>query len=252
MNNLIFLISENASWKDEKKKLVEPSDIFNIGKNSDLNTKLATLARKVELKAEQYKTVKRQTFDSRYIPSKNYFEDDGTQSYLVFQLVSGYFKTVANTSKVTAWKSKGLSDKGIKPPSTSDNSLNPGINYFDNFWIRLKFQRNCLEQEKVTFTHMLIVNIYIVHGINVWSFTAVQDFTLENCLFRADKFNTNADSDKYKFSGYGIGFDESGIFLLSVGSGFDQNVIIFWADMSSSVHTDNKKKDILIKVQRIG
>ena len=51
----------------------------------------------------------------------------------MFQLVSGYFKTVANTSKVTAWKSKGLSDKGIEPPSTSDNSLNPGINYFDNF-----------------------------------------------------------------------------------------------------------------------
>ena len=30
------------------------------------------------------------------------------------------------------------------------------------------------------------------------------------------------------------------------GSGFGQNVIIFGADMSSSIHVDNKGKDILI------
>ena len=210
-----------------------------------------TLATKAELKAEQDKSVKLQTFDSRYICSKSYFEDDGTQSCLVFQLLSGYFKTVANTSKVTAWKSKGLSDKGIKPPSTSNNSLNPGINYFDNFGIRLKFQGNCLEQGKVTFTYILVVNIYIVHGINLRPFIVVEDFMLEKCLFRAAKFNTNADSDKYKYSGNGIGFDENGFFLLSVGGRLDQNVI-FGADMSSSVHIFNKKKDILRKVQHNG
>ena len=41
----------------------------------------------------------------------------------------------------------------------------------------------------------------------------------------------------YKYSGYGIGFD---------GIEFDKNVIIFGADMSSSVHIDNKNKDISI------
>ena len=30
------------------------------------------------------------------------------------------------------------------------------------------------------------------------------------------------------------------------GGGFGQNVLIFGADMSSSVHIDNKKKDILV------
>ena len=34
------------------------------------------------------------------------------------------------TSKVTMWKSEGLSNESIKSPSMSDNS--PGINYFDN------------------------------------------------------------------------------------------------------------------------
>ena len=42
----------------------------------------------------------------------------------------------------------------------------------------------------------------------------------------------------------GVGFDRKIIF--SVGDGFGRNCIIFGVDMSSSVHVDNKKKDILI------
>ena len=56
----------------------------------------------------------------------------------------------------------------------------------------------------------------------------------------------NADFDKRKCSGYGIGFDESRSFSLSDGSGFGENVIISGGDMSSSVHVYHKKKDILI------
>ena len=55
----------------------------------------------------------------------------------------------------------------------------------------------------------------------------------------------NADTDKYKYLGYGIGFDSRATFLFPDGS-FAQNVIIFEADMSSSVHIDNKIKDILV------
>ena len=55
----------------------------------------------------------------------------------------------------------------------------------------------------------------------------------------------NADIDKYKYSGYGIGFDRRSSFSFPSG-GFGQNVLIFGADMSSSIHVDNKKKDILV------
>ena len=55
----------------------------------------------------------------------------------------------------------------------------------------------------------------------------------------------NADIDKYQYSGYVIGFDRRSSFLFP-GGVFGQNVIIFGVDMSSSVHVDNKKKDILI------
>ena len=50
---------------------------------------------------------------------------------------------------------------------------------------------------------------------------------------------------RYKFSGYGVGFDRHGTF--SAGNNrFGKNVIIFGVDMSSSVNFDNKGKDILI------
>ena len=55
----------------------------------------------------------------------------------------------------------------------------------------------------------------------------------------------NADIDKYKYSGYGIGFDRRWNFSFPSGR-FGQNVITFGVDMRSSTKIDNKKKDILI------
>ena len=69
-------------------------------------------------------------------------------------------------------------------------------------------------------------------------------FNARKYLFGAVILVKNADIDKYKYSGYGIGFDRDGIF--SVGNGFGKNVITFGVDMSSSVHVDKKKNDILI------
>ena len=57
--------------------------------------------------------------------------------------------------------------------------------------------------------------------------------------------NKKADIEKYRYSGYGIGFDRRSSFSFPSG-GFGQNVLIFGADMRSSIHIDNKKKDILV------
>ena len=56
----------------------------------------------------------------------------------------------------------------------------------------------------------------------------------------------NAGPDKYKYSGQGIRLAGRGSFSLNDGNGFGKNVIIFGADMSSSVHLDNNKKYIMI------
>ena len=87
--------------------------------------------------------------------------------------------------------------------------------------------------KKVTFTHekcwIFILYIYID-----------KDFVLRNSLFGAFGMTTNANLDKYKYCGYGIGFDARWSFSSSDGNRFGKNVIIFGSDMSSSVHADNK------------
>ena len=64
------------------------------------------------------------------------------------------------------------------------------------------------------------------------------------CIFSAIKLTKNTTAfDKYKYPGYGIAFDAFGSFLLSNGSGFGKNAIIFAGDMSSlSILIIEKKK----------
>ena len=68
---------------------------------------------------------------------------------------------------------------------------------------------------------------------------------MENCLFGVVTLTKNADIDKYKYSDYGIGFDRGSSFSFSSG-GYGKNVLIFGADMSTSIDIDNKNKDILV------
>ena len=96
----------------------------------------------------------------------------------------------------------------------------------------------------MAFTHKSVVNIYILSDIDSWSIIQGADLALGNSLFGAFRLIDNADPDKYKYSGYGIGFDARRSFSLSDGSRFGKYVTIF--DMSLSVHIDTKKKDILI------
>ena len=110
--------------------------------------------------------------------------------------------------------------------------------------MRAKFIGDYLKQPKVSCTHKIIVNIYIVYELGACS-SNNNDPTLKNCLFGAVTLTKNTDIDKYGYSGYGIGFDRRSSFSFP-GGGFGQNVLIFGVDMSSSSHIDKKKKDILV------
>ena len=75
-----------------------------------------------------------------------------------------YFKlnTVVNViDRVLSWQSKGLSNESIKPPATSNYSLNPKLSY--NTKIRVQFTRSCLKQPNFTFTHKKVVNILFMN-----------------------------------------------------------------------------------------
>ena len=158
-----------------------------------------------------------------------------------------YFKinTVNNTTNyVSSWQSKGLSAESIKPPPTSDNSLTPALSYYDASKIRVEFTKRCLKQDKITSNHGKVVNMYTIYELGASS-SSNSDPTIKNCLFGAVTLTKNADIEKYKYSGYGIGFDRRSSFSFP-GGGFVQNIIIFGVDMNSSIHIDNKGKDILI------
>ena len=62
-----------------------------------------------------------------------------------------HVRIIANTKYISEWKSKGVSDENIKPP-TSDNSLTPLIDYY-SYNIRVKFNGSILRQPKVSYTH---------------------------------------------------------------------------------------------------
>ena len=153
---------------------------------------------------------------------------------------------ITNTDYVSSWKSKGLSTESIKPPTTSDNSLTPALNYYSTK-IRVKFTGSCLKQSKISYTHGKVVNIYIVYELGASS-SHNNDPTLKKSLFAAVTLTKNADIDKYGYSSYGIVFDRRSSFSFA-GGGFGQNVLIFRVDMSFSAHSDNKKKDILVLVK---
>ena len=98
-----------------------------------------------------------------------------------------------------------MSDDTIKPPFTSTNILNPLLNYVGTK-IRVEFKGSCLKQDKILFNHGKIVNIYIVHEVNK-NFNISSYPTLKKCLFGPVKLTKHANIDRYKYSGYGIGFD---------------------------------------------
>ena len=145
---------------------------------------------------------------------------------------------------VLSWTSKGLSNESIKRPTTSDNSLTPPLNYYGTK------KRVCFDRakDKVIFNHGKIVNIYIVcELIRIANINGNRNsnLTVQNALFGAVSLTKNANVKKYKYSGYGIAFDRASSFSFSGGRN-GQNVIIYGVDMNSSVHVDNKGKDILI------
>ena len=143
---------------------------------------------------------------------------------------------IDNTHYVSSWESKGLSAETIKPPATSDNSLTPALSYYGTK-TRVRFTGSCLKQSTISHNHRPIINIYIVYELGASS-SHNNDPTLKTCIFGVVTLTKNADIEKYGYSGYGTGFDRRSSFSFP-GSGFDENVLIFGADMSLSAHINN-------------
>ena len=147
---------------------------------SSINNKIAENKTKNESIENELKKLK--TLDLGYFTGKSYFEEDGSQNYLVFQPIRRYFKI--NKKYISSRKSKGLSDETITPYATFDSSLTPLIVYYGSK-VRVKFNKGCLKQpNKLPYDYGSKVNIYIVYELGASS-SNESGPTLKNCLFGA-------------------------------------------------------------------
>ena len=219
----------------------------NLVRNTDFDTELQSLNKRITSNKTKHLLVenelkKLEAFVMAYFRGRNLLEgNDGVQNLLVFQLVSKYLKTISGDITVSEWWSKGISNEVLKSHNTpvpESSALKRNM--------YLKLNGSCLKTVK-KLTHVfkgpMTFKACIVYSLssNLNNF----DFGLEKSLLGSIRLVKNADIDKYKYLGYAIGFDARGTFLFSDGS-FAQNVIIFGSDMSSSVHANNKTKDILV------
>ena len=217
----------------------------NLIKKTEFDPKLKVISDRLTLNKSKHLLVenelkKLEKTDAAYFRSKNYFEEDGTQNYLVFQPVYKYFEKTGY--KVSLWKSKGSFDEKIISTTVStDKSATKTI--YDNAKIKVRFNGDLLRHDQVTYNHRTVVNVYIV--CETTPNTKTSNIALENCLFGAVKLIKNPDVGKYKYSGYGIGFDSRRIFSRTSAED-GRNVIIFGADMSSSVHANSKLNNVLV------
>ena len=106
-----------------------------------------------------------------------------------------------------------MCDENITAPTTSDYKLNPELSYFGTK-TRVEFNGSSLKQDKITYDHGKVVNIYIVYEIS--RNINISDYpTLENCLFGAVKLTKHNDINQCKYSRYEIGFDRHAFFFTS-------------------------------------
>ena len=117
---------------------------------------------------------------------------------------------------------------------------------FVNHYIlpNVDFNGHCLINNNISIPKK-IINLYISYILKPWLRDLNTDFTLNNCLFGSVELTKNANQDKYKYSGYEMGFDSRSEFSFTDDS-VEKNVILFGAEMRSSVHIDKKNKDIII------
>ena len=136
-----------------------------------------------------------------------------------------------------------MSEENIEIKTKSGSNL--ATTFADHHVVSgVNFKGHCLINNNGSIPKNLI-NLYISYILNPWLRNLNIDFTLNNYLFGSVSLTKNPDQDKYKYSGYGVGFDCRSEFLLTDQS-MGKNVIIFGADMTSSENIDNKNKDILI------
>ena len=94
----------------------------------------------------------------------------------------------------------------------------------------MNFNGHCLIKNNISIPKK-VINLHISYTLGPQLRNWSTDFTLDNYLFGSVKLTKNGHLDKYKFTGYSIGFDSRSDLYLQMEA-IGKNVNIFGADMS--------------------
>ena len=166
-------------------------DASSLVKKTDFDTRFKKINDRVTKNKAKHLLLenelkKLQKFDSPYFRGKSNFEEDGTQNYFAFQPMYRYFKKITGVGSgnyIHFSKSKGLSNERLDSITASNHKITPELSFYGTK-ITVEFDGSCLKQDKVTYTHGKIVNIYIAYEISK-NYSISTYPTLENCLFGA-------------------------------------------------------------------
>ena len=167
------------------------------------------------------------------------------QSYLVYDCKLGSFNFTAG--KITKWKSTGifnyLANSNMNSVANSGGNL-PVLK--NDGRVHVYLNGNHFQQNKVIIpNNNNVIIIYCVYQIEPISSSRDDTFAVQNALFGAMQITKNIDTSKDKYKGYGICFDESGLFSIgNVNNG--RNVLIFGVHEDSVIHANNKANNIFV------
>ena len=166
------------------------------------------------------------------------------QSYLVYDCKLGSFNFPAG--KMTTWKSTGIFN--YFGNSNMDSAVDSGGDLpvlKNDGRMHVYLNGNHFQQNKVIIPNNNVINISCVYQIEPISSSRDDTFPVQNALFGAMQITKNADTNKYKYKGYGIYFDEGGLFSIgNINNG--RNAIIFGVHENSVIHSNNKANNIFI------
>ena len=167
------------------------------------------------------------------------------QSYLVYDCKLASFNFTAG--KIATWKSTGIfnyfGNSNMNAVADSGGDL-PDLKNDGRMYVYLS--GNHFQQNKVIIpNNNSVINIYCVYEIQPISISRDDTFTVQNAFFGAMQITKNADTSKYKYKGYGICFDEGGLF--SIGNiNNSRNIIIFGVHENSVIHANDKSNNIFV------
>ena len=174
---------------------------------------------------------------------RDYYHD---KMYLLYECKAFSFKYTSG--RINLWKSTGINNysrySDMDAVSVATISLPPLI---DNGRMSVRLEGAYFKQMRLLRPNNdNIVNIYIVYLIDPISSSRNTDYTVQNALFGGVKITKNAtDTSKHKYEGYGVCFDEGGMFSMGNINNC-RNVLIFGVHENSVIHSNNKVNNIFI------